>query len=137
MTAYLDTSVLVSMFSNDVHTTRVTRWLQGKPEIVLSLWALTEFSSALAVQSRMRKLEDRTRRALEIQVDGWLPSRTVLSVQESDLIEARTLVRGDVRLRAADALHIAIVIRHGGALATLDADMAAVASDLGVEVVIP
>ena len=43
----------------------------------------------------------------------------------------------NVRLRAPDALHLAIAARYDCVVATLDADMAAVACDLGLEVVIP
>ncbi|MBJ7320015.1 MAG: type II toxin-antitoxin system VapC family toxin [Alphaproteobacteria bacterium] len=137
MTLYLDTSVLVSLFHADRHTPRALDWIAGVDDFVLSSWALSEFSSALAVKSRMRHLLDKDRRALERQLDQWLKTRTVLSVIDGDIVEARVMVRSDARLRAPDALHLAIAARNDCVVATLDADMAAVACDLGLEVVIP
>lgn len=137
MTVYLDTSILVSLFHNDKHTERASVWIAGVDAFVMSSWALTEFSSALAVKARMRNLTDRGRREFELQLDQWLGSRVVLPVDDSDMAEARRLVRNEVRLRAPDALHLALAARHGCGLATLDEDMAAVARDIGLTVVTP
>ncbi|WP_353781729.1 PIN domain-containing protein, partial [Brevundimonas sp.] len=52
-------------------------------------------------------------------------------------VEARRLVKNDVRLRAPDALHLALAARHGCSLATLDEDMATVATDIGLTVIVP
>lgn len=137
MTVYLDTSVLMSLFQNDKHTDRASAWMEGVDSFVLSSWALTEFSSALAVRTRMRQLLDRERREFELQLDQWLKGRVVLSILEGDMLEARRLVRNDVRLRAPDGLHLAIATRHDCVLATLDEDMAKVAADIGLAVVVP
>ena len=137
MTVYLDTSVLVSLFQNDKHTERASAWLEGVDSFVLSSWTLTEFSSALAVRTRMRQLLDRERREFELQLDQWLRGRVILSVFDGDMLEARRLVRNDVRLRAPDGLHLAVAVRHGCILATLDEDMAKVAGDIGLTVAIP
>ena len=137
MTVYLDTSVLVSLFQKDEHTERASAWIAGVDSFVLSSWTLTEFSSALAVRTRMRQVLDRERRAFELQLDQWLLGRIVLSVLDGDMIEARRLVRNDVRLRAPDGLHVALAIRHGCVLATLDKDMARAAKNVGLTVAIP
>ncbi len=137
MTIYLDTSVLVSLFQDDPHTGRALAWVEGVQDFVLSSWTATEFSSALAVRSRMRHLADRDRRELERQFDSWLKTRVVLSVLDADMTEARRLVREDVRLRAPDALHVAVAARHRCVMATFDADMAKVARDCGLLVVVP
>ena len=137
MTLYLDTSVLVSLFQEDRHTPRTLAWVETVQTFVLSSWTATEFSSALAVKSRMRHLEDQDRRDLEMQLDHWLSTRLVLSVLDRDVVEARQLVRHDMRLRAPDALHIAIARRNECELATLDQDMAAAATRLGLVVVTP
>ncbi len=137
MTVYLDTSVLMSLFQTDKHTERSSAWIARVDAFVMSSWTLTEFSSALAVKTRMRNLLDRDRREFELQLDQWLRSRVVLSVVDADMVEARRLVRNDVRLRAPDALHLALAARHGCSLATLDEDMAKVATDIGLQVIVP
>ena len=137
LTVYLDTSVLVSLLHEDHHTVRVLDWAGGVDALVLSTWTATEFTSALSVQSRMQRLIDRDRRKLELDLDHWLSTRVVLDVLNSDIIAARRLVRNDVRLRAPDSIHLAIAVRHGCVLATLDADMAAVARDIGLDIVVP
>ena len=134
MTHYLDTSVLVSLFHQDIHTERATTWIAGVSDFVLSTWALAEFTSALAVQARMKRLADGDRSGLEIRLDRWIPTRVVLPVIDGDMIQARQLVRADTRLRAADALHLAVAARHGCTLATLDKDMADVAQAVGLRV---
>ena len=129
--------MLVSLLHEDHHTVRVLDWAGGVDALVLSTWTATEFTSALSVQSRMQRLIDRDRRKLELDLDHWLSTRVVLDVLNSDIIAARRLVRNDVRLRAPDSIHLAIAVRHGCVLATLDADMAAVARDIGLDIVVP
>lgn len=137
MTVYLDTSVLMSLFQTDKHTERASAWIEGVDAFVMSSWTLTEFSSALALRTRIRNLRDRDRREFELQLDQWLRGRVVLSVVDGDMMEARRLVKNDVRLRAPDALHIALAARHGCVVATLDEDMAAVGRDIGLTVIVP
>lgn len=137
MTVYLDTSILISLFHNDRHTERASAWIEGVEAFVISSWTLTEFSSALAVKTRMRNLPDRDRREFELLLDQWVTGRVVLSVLDGDMREARGLVRNDVRLRAPDGLHLALATRHGCSFATLDEDMASVARDIGLTVIVP
>ncbi|GAA0203011.1 putative nucleic acid-binding protein [Brevundimonas nasdae] len=137
MTVYLDTSVLMSLFQNDKHTERASTWIADVDDFVMSSWTVTEFSSALAVRTRMRNLHDKERREFELQLDQWLSGRVILSVIDNDMVEARRLVRNDVRLRAPDGLHLALAVRHGCRLATLDEAMAAVARDIGLTVIVP
>lgn len=134
---YLDTSVLVPLFQEDLHSPRTLAWMETVPAFVLSSWTVAEFSSALAVRSRMRQLSDPDRWHLETQLDQWLTARRVLNVLDQDVVEARQLVRRDIRLRAPDALHIAIARRGECELATLDQDMAAAATRLGLPVITP
>lgn len=137
MSVYLDTSVLVSLFHTDEHTQRTSAWIADVEDFVLSSWALAEFSSALAVKVRMRHLPDEERRGFERVLDQWLRGRVILSAVDGDMVASRGMLRADTRLRAPDALHLAIASRHGCILATLDADMAAVGRDIGLDVVVP
>lgn len=63
--------------------------------------------------------------------------RAILSVLDGDMLEARRLVRNDVRVSAPHGLHLAVAARHGCILATPDEDMATVARDLGLTVMVP
>lgn len=83
----------MSLFQTDKHTERASVWIAGVDAFVMSSWALTEFSSALAVKTRMRNLRDRDRREFELQLDQWLRGRVVLSVVDGDMVEARRLVK--------------------------------------------
>lgn len=136
MKTYLDTSILVSAIHLDDHSARVTAWL-ASTDVIWSRWTLTEVSSVLAIQVRMGRLPDKARRALEMRLNAWLAGREVIDVVNDDVVLARDLVRGDVRLRAPDALHLAIALRNDLPLATLDRDMAAAARDAGLVVLTP
>lgn len=137
MTVYLDTSVLLPAFHEDGHSERVSDWLAGLDNFAFSRWTVAEISSALGIQVRSRRLTAEARRKIESELDGWLVGRPVCAMTDSDLVQARRLLRDDVRLRTPDALHLALVQRLGYSLATLDDDMAAAARTLGLEVVAP
>lgn len=134
---YLDASVLFSAFHQDGHSERVSDWMAGLETFAFSRWTVAEISSALGVQVRTRRLSAESRRDIEFQLDGWLVGRPICAVVDADFVTARRLVRDDVRLRTPDALHLALVLRHDYALATLDEDMAKAAEALGVEVTVP
>lgn len=137
MTVYLDASVLFSVFHEDSHSERVSAWLAQLDDFAFSHWTTAEVSSALGVQVRMHRLPADMRDDLELELDRWLTGRPRCAVVDADFVQARQLVREDVRLRTPDALHVALALRCGYRLATLDADMAAAARTLGVEVVTP
>lgn len=137
MTIYLDTSVLLPAFHEDGHSERVSDWLSRLDNFAFSRWTVAEISSALGIQVRMRRLTAEARRKIELELDGWLVGRPISALTDMDLVQARRLVRDDVRLRTPDALHLALVLRHGYRLATLDDDMAQAARTLGIEVVVP
>ena len=137
MTIYLDTSVLFSAFHEDDHSERVSVWLTQLDNFAFSRWTIAEISSALGVQVRMRRLTARARRELELKLDKWLVGRPICAFADADFAEARRLLRDGVRLRTPDALHLALVVRQGYRLATLDEDMAAAARTMGIEVTVP
>ena len=134
MTVCLDTSVLVSLFQDDKHTDRAPPWIVGITSFVLSRWALTAFSSALAVKTRMRQLLDRDRRRFELELDQWLKggssSRCLTATCWKRVLSERCV-------SAPHGLHLAVAARHGCILATPDEDMATVARDLGLTVMVP
>ena len=131
---YADSSVVVSAFLADVHTPRVLAWLAAAREATtLSIWTVTEFSSAAARQERMSRITRDARLEAERNFDAWLSAVEPAPVLRGDFEYARDLLRlGPTRLRAADALHVAVARRLGARLATLDAAMAEAALSAGL-----
>ena len=108
MTSYVDTSVVVSFFIHDDHAHSARRWAQTGPQVATSDWTATEFSSALSHHVRLGALSDRERKAAELAFDRWAAQGLVLEVARERFQEARVLIRNHRRLRAPDALHLAI-----------------------------
>jgi predicted nucleic acid-binding protein len=131
---YIDTSVVVSFFIQDDHADAARRWARTDPIVAISDWTTTEFSSALSHHVRLGSLSDRERKAAELAFDRWATGGVVLEVARDRFQDARILMQGHRRLRAPDALHLAIARHEGLPLATLDLDLrdAAVAEGLKV-----
>ena len=135
MSTYVDTSVIVSFFLRDDHATVARRWAETGPDVAISDWTMTEFSSALSHHMRRGVLTDQERKAAEAAFDRWAAGGRVLEVARERFREARTLMQVHRRLRAPDALHLAIVRHEGLPLATLDDDMRDAALAEGLPVV--
>ncbi len=135
--AYVDTSVLVAAVTNEAATTAAQTWLAAQPagELTISDWVTTEFSSALAIKTRSGYLTISERnRALEAFNSMSDRSLAVAPVLRADfLVAARFADRHDVGIRAGDALHLAVALRIGAVLHTLDHKLADGAGHVGVE----
>jgi predicted nucleic acid-binding protein len=132
---YLDASVVVSMFTIDVHSNRARTWLDAeRRDLSLSDWSLAEFSSAIALGVRVGRLSETDRHGAEALLGAWLGSNArVDAVQADDIRVARSLIGAtQLPLRASDALHLAIAKRLGHTIATFDVGMARAAADLGL-----
>lgn len=137
MNAYLDTSVLASMFAPDVHSGRLEEWLpRAAGRLALSHWTLAEFTSVLARSARVGRLTITERERTEAALDDWTARQSaVYAVVSADVTEARELIRsGRYPLRAPDALHLVVARRRGASLATFDEAMRRAALDLGIQV---
>ena len=134
MTVYLDTSVVVPLFVDDDHSERAREWGKAGRHVALSAWTLTEFSSAISMQVRMKHLSETERAGFERAVDSWAQQGRMVDFQAERFDDARRLLRKHQRLRAPDALHLAIASWNGFELATLDGVLkeAAVAEGLSV-----
>jgi predicted nucleic acid-binding protein len=124
---YLDTSVLVAAVSNEVATARVHDWLEHQAEpFAISDWSLAEFASALAAKQRAQELSS-AERAGGLQ---WLRTLSgggavLWPVSREAFRRAANLVNtAGVKVRASDALHLAVVEEFGATLCTLDAEQA-------------
>ncbi|MBA2446247.1 MAG: type II toxin-antitoxin system VapC family toxin [Nocardioidaceae bacterium] len=121
---YLDTSLLVAALTAETHTETVQHWLseQVAGQLAVSDWVTTEFSSALSLKTRIGAvaLEERNR-ALEAYRLLALQSLETVPVTRNDfLVAARFVDRHELALRAGDALHLAVALRTGAVLITLD-----------------
>ncbi len=134
MTVYLDASVVVSMFLADANTPRALDFAERYSLVTLSLWTVAEFSSALAVQTRIGRAAPMERRRAEARFDEWLTLQSEpLVPTPDDFAAARRMLRVDSAvLRTPDALHLAICERVGTALATFDVRMRQAAQAFGV-----
>lgn len=82
----------------------------------------------------MKHITEVERRGMEKALDGWARQGLLLEFDAARFQDARTLILRHHSLRAADALHLALVAWHGLELATLDRVLreAAIAEGLAV-----
>lgn len=134
---YVDTSVLVAAVTNETATLRSQQWLAAQPagELTISDWVTTELSSALSIKTRIGRLSAPDRnRALEAFNGMSERSLVVVAITRADfLVAARFADRHDIGIRAGDALHLAVTLRIGAILNTLDRQLADSAEHVGVE----
>lgn len=136
MIVYLDTSVLVSAFTNEPFSEMVLGWLGSRPgELATSDWGVSEFSSALALKIRMGKLEAVQRDRILSTFRGQLDrSIAVMAVERRHFRQAaRFCDREELALRGADALHVAVAMESGAILCTLDRKMSIAGAALGAD----
>ena len=137
MSHYLDTSVLVSVLTEESHTAQAEAWLaeHGRERKLISWWVEVEWAAAISMKVRSRAL-DRGGRALVDTAFRQLvgASFVCVPVEHGHFVAAGALARRARGLRAGDALHLAVASSHDAAIATLDAGMARAAETLGLRV---
>jgi predicted nucleic acid-binding protein len=137
---YLDACVIAALLfdepASDHVIDEVRSWRSG---VIVSDFTSAEVSAAVSKRVRM-KLDDvaaaNTRLAA---VDRFRASLPVAAPTESrDIRAAERLVRAfELKLRAPDAIHLAVCLRHDLRLATLDKKLAHAARALGVVCINP
>jgi predicted nucleic acid-binding protein len=135
LTVYLDTSVVIPLFLDDDHAPRARAWAKTGQTIALSAWTATEFSSALSMQVRLKHLTDSERMGFERAFDLWSRTGQMLEFQPERFEDARLLLQRHSRLRAPDALHLAIAQWNDLQLATLDVVLRDAAVAEGMKVI--
>lgn len=138
MRLYLDASVLVPLFVDDDWTERARAWAKTEPDVIVSDWTVTEFSSALSLHVRKGRLDPDERDEAENALNWWLDGRIREEpIDPEDVVQARFLLHRHAKLRAPDALHLAVLTRLRVGLVTYDLDLAAAARTDGLSVVTP
>jgi uncharacterized protein len=137
LTCYLDASVMLPMLVKEPASAAVDAFMATvQQEVWVSDFAAAEVASALSRLVRAAHLQGTDAAARLSEFDIWRAAMTsTVDIQASDTRLAYIYVRRfDLRLRAPDALHVAVARRLDAVLVTLDRRMATAAIDLGVTV---
>jgi predicted nucleic acid-binding protein len=137
LTVYLDTSVIVSAFTNEVATVRARAFLHDRDAqpYLISWWVEAEISAAVYAKVGRGLLVPDQGRKLIAEIGAFVAESVIcIPVEHSHFIAASDLARRSNGLRAGDALHLAIADSQDAAVCTLDVGMARAAEDLGLRV---
>lgn len=140
MNLYLDSSVLIPTIVEEQTTAAVRALFRICPDdLMVSDFAAAEVASALSRLVRMNRLTMTEAKERLADFDDWRAGATERAdVDAHDCRLANAYVRRfDLKLRAPDALHVAISRRLGLQLVTLDRRLAIAARELGVDVLFP
>lgn len=140
MLTYLDASLIASLLFNEPASDRVVALvLSLGVEVVVGDLASAEVSSAVSRRFRMGRVSLKTANSLLSALDEFrskLPAAAALDAE--DVQNAEQLVRSfELKLRAPDAIHAAVCLRHNYQLATLDTNLAYAARLLDVACINP
>jgi predicted nucleic acid-binding protein len=140
VTFYLDTSVIIPTLVEETTSAAIDRFMRicDQPLGIADSTA-AEVASALSRFVRMASLSVDQANAYPANFDAWRAGETEdVEIRSADMRLTSILARRfDLRLRAPDALHIAICRRTGDTLVTLDRRLARAAKTLGVAVHVP
>lgn len=135
MMLYLDTSPLVSAVSSEEATARVQDWLaQQDDNLAISDWTVLEFSSAVTAKQRGGEITATDRSYALTWLEQFKDETAELwAVRTTAFRRATELINVvGVKVRAADALHLAIAEEHGATLCTLDKEQAEAGEAAGI-----
>ena len=137
---YFDTSAIASLFIPDVHTAAVRRHVRKfDSQFAASALCRLELSSTVSRHARMETIDQPDALAVLREADAWFESHGEMkSFAIADWAVADRIVRRfELKLRAPDALHIALCLRDALTLVTFDHTQAKAAEAVGVETIIP
>jgi predicted nucleic acid-binding protein len=138
---YLDSSVLVCLFSSEDRTHAIQAWREELrcEDMRMSEWNVTEFYSAMSFKRRTAQMSVEQRHHAEALFRNYLKNYpAVLAVSTANFRRAATIAgRDDINIRAADALHLAIAEKYRAKLCTLDKKMHEAAGTLEIDCLVP
>lgn len=140
MNHYLDTSVVVALLLQDMHSSRADAWLvRTKPTLLVSDFCSVEFAAVVSRRVRMNALTAENASLALRRFDDWL-SRPVQIIRcaPEQMAAAGQIVRDfTTKLSAPDAIHLAVARHLGATLATFDDRLAGAAQRHAVPVTMP
>lgn len=136
---YLDASALVKLYLPEPESNDLNRLLVGRHDVVVSDLAVTEIVSSLCRRRREGSLTTavvtRLHRALLGHMEAGFYRRFELIPAAHREAERLLISLGTVRLRAADALHLALALgAEAASLLTWDRRLGAAARAVGLGV---
>jgi uncharacterized protein len=137
---YLDTSAIVPLYFPEETSAALARWIRdAEPPLVISDFAVAEFSSALSRNIRMGLLAEAEAQKLIVAFDEWRDDEcTSVEIQPVDIYAATRLVqKPHPKLLTPDAIHLAVSKRLGLIMVSLDADLVAHARARQIPAVVP
>lgn len=136
---YVDTSVLVALYTNEPHSARVARWYAANSgPLVSAAWIVTEFASALGIKQRTGQLTAAQSEITWQQFERLCAADLQLAPIEPSTFHHAALLTRDAKssLRAGDALHLAAALElNVHAIATLDGMLAKAARKMKLSLV--
>jgi predicted nucleic acid-binding protein len=136
---YVDTSAWISAYTGEADGTVVLNWIEKSHlhDLFISDWVITEYASGLSMKKRRGELTDETFEKSHQYFDALAKQLTHLPIDGIDYFKAASLCR-DVHsnLRASDALHLALAMRHKcTAILSLDHVLSAQAKRQGLTLI--
>jgi hypothetical protein len=135
---YLDTSAIASLVLAEDRMPLLTRlFAETRTETTFSDFGRAELASAVAQRVRMSAFTGEAARTLLRAFDLWAATRLrCIAIETADIDRGTMLVeRFDLKLRAPDALHLAIAERVRASLVTFDRKQATAAQQIQITVV--
>ncbi len=136
---YFDTSFLAPLILQESTSAKIEQFMVGQPpgELTISHWVRVEFSSLLAREVRMGRLDSQTARDADEQFETVVAESFVVLLPNADDFNLAKSYLGnhETGLRAGDALHLAIARNHRSeAVYSLDKTLLKAGKLLGVPV---
>ena len=136
---YIDTSALVPVFIREPKSEAVIGWLESSGErLSISEWSLVEFASAAAMKVRAGQVAPNLAKRSTARVHEFAQKHCTVAVPGREDFRRAAELAGDgsLKLRAGDALHLAVAesLSAQGILC-LDDAMIESAKSLGMNVV--
>jgi predicted nucleic acid-binding protein len=136
---YIDTSALVPAFVREPKSEAVLAWLETSGErLVVSEWAIAEFSSATAIKVRTGEIAYAMAKQARARFLDFAQDHCSIAVPQRAEFRRAAELAADVNLtlRAGDALHLAIAeASKAQGILCLDETMGASAKLIGLNVV--
>ena len=136
---YIDTSALVPVFIREPKSEAIIGWIESSGErLSISEWSLVEFASAAAIKVRTGQVAPNLAKQSTARVHEFARKHCTVAVPGREEFRRAAELAGDgaLKLRAGDALHLAIAESlNAQGILCLDDAMIESAKSLGMNVV--